>query len=193
MHLENGSFVCITCLKMGHRRVIGCSSQAAGCRILYMLQASLEPSDLQLSQLKAFALRSMCEELSGLHLYLPELIKLPRLEYLEVQSATIPSYFRGFCNTVFAYPQWDEQVHPSRPFMLAMSQSKGISDMPDSARVHAWHAEQSRHREAAAKLMEQVFGPQDRNGLVHGQGVDRMLQYVPLRHQDLDMEIVYYI
>ena len=159
-------------------------------RAISSLQARLDPADLQLSQLKAIALRNMCGQL---HLYLPDLIKLPQLEYLEVQSTTRPPRDYADRLAIDTNLRGDEAVNLSRPFMLTISRNKGMPDTRWALRANAdsiaWYATQQRQRDAAVECLERVFGPQDRHELAHG--LNRMSQYIPMRRQDLDMEIVY--
>ena len=159
-----------------------------GCLRHYILQAHPWHVELRLNQLKALALRN----LSGiLYLRLPHIIKLPQLEYLEMQTTTKPR--PGSLAIIFAnadIPQaWAEQVDSNRPFMLAMSRNEGMPDTPANASSHDLYAKLQQQNKAAAGYLERVFGPQDRHNLVSDAG--RVLQYIPMRVQDMRMEIVY--
>lgn len=141
---------------------------------------------LHFSQLKAIALPYMRD---NLHDYLLDLLKLPRLEFLEAPSATRPPHeTETRLLTLEANLCWAGESHSSRPFMLAMSRIEGMPENPANARSHArshaWFQQQCRHRAAVVECLEQGFGPQDRHDLVHEIKVT-MLHYFPMRHQDL--------
>ena len=144
--------------------------------------------NLHLCQLKAIALRNLT---GALVLHLHDLIKLPQLEYLEVQTTPQPNSAKSFaaiCHCYVDIPQ-AEALNFVRPFMLAMSRTEGMPDTPAKASPYAWDAMRQQHKEAAAVCLERVFGPQDRHNLV--KGAARVLKYIPMREQVMDMEIVY--
>ena len=161
------------------------------------MQAFPDPSDLQLGQLKAIALCNMSGELV---IPLRGLMDT-QLEYLETHSTTRfrrPTVRHGeLCvhgvrPTMFNLPLVGEAnglKHPYRPFMLSMSQNEGMPATPANASSHAWYVEQCQRKQAAADCLEQAFGPQDRHMLAYG--VNRVPQFIPIRAQDMKMEIVY--
>ena len=145
---------------------------------------------LHFNQLKALALLNLS---GGLLLCLPDLIKLPRLEYLETHTTTTSSsaaFFESFENMAQA-----DEVILNRPFMLAMSRSEGVPDTPADASSRVPCILLQQQKEALAARLEQSFGPQDRQNLAKGtKGVHRVLhaaQYFPMRVPDMSIETVY--